>query len=83
MMVLAPGANAGVEWYSGKIGCTLNLAELPDGSDRVLLVVYTFCAAGPVSELRSLPSPIGRTFTTAELAREAQPSVWRIEARNP
>lgn len=47
------------EWmeWSGtqeKIGCTLNLSELPDGSDRVLLVVYTFSAVGPISELRTL-----------------------------
>jgi hypothetical protein len=47
------------EWmeWSGtpeQIGCTLSLSELPEGSDRVLLVVYTYCAAGPVSELRTL-----------------------------
>ncbi|WP_175651460.1 trypsin-like peptidase domain-containing protein [Pseudomonas sp. Marseille-P9899] len=35
-------------------GCTLNLAALPAGADRLVLVVYTFSAAGPVSELRSL-----------------------------
>jgi len=45
-----------MEWSGGqeKVGCTLNLASLPAGSDRVLLIVYTFSAAGPVSELRTL-----------------------------
>lgn len=37
-----------------KIGCNLRLSQLPVGSDRVLLVVYTFSAVGPVSELQSL-----------------------------
>jgi S1-C subfamily serine protease len=45
-----------MEWSGGqeKVGCKLNLEELPAGSDRVLLIVYTFSAAGPVSDLRSL-----------------------------
>lgn len=37
-----------------KVSCSLNLAQLPTGADRLLLVVYTFSAMGPVSELRSL-----------------------------
>jgi S1-C subfamily serine protease len=45
-----------MEWSGGqeKVGCKLNLEELPAGSDRVLLIVYTFSAAGPVSDLRAL-----------------------------
>jgi len=31
--------------------CDIDLDKLPDGSDRVLLVLYTFSAQGPVSEL--------------------------------
>jgi len=45
-----------MEW-SGKqasIGCSLDLSALPGGSEAVLLVVYTFAAAGPVSELKEL-----------------------------
>lgn len=37
-----------------KICCNLNLGQLPTGADRVLLVVYTFSAMGPVSDLRLL-----------------------------
>ncbi len=53
---LLQASQAWMEWGggSGKIGCSLCLSHLPVGSDRVLLVVYTFSAAGPVSELRSL-----------------------------
>lgn len=49
-------SHAWMEWSGAqeKIGCTLNLADLPEGSDRVLLIVYTFSAAGPVSHLRTL-----------------------------
>lgn len=45
-----------MEWSGSqdKISCRLNLESLPAGSDRALLIVYTFSAAGPVSELRSL-----------------------------
>lgn len=45
-----------MEWSGDqdKVTCMLNLASLPVGSERVLLIVYTFSAAGPVSELRSL-----------------------------
>lgn len=45
-----------MEWNGSqeRIGCSLNLTKLPAGSDRVLLVVYCFSAAGPVSELRTL-----------------------------
>jgi S1-C subfamily serine protease len=45
-----------MEWSGSKekIACTLKLDKLPAGSDRVLLIVYTFSAAGPVSELRTL-----------------------------
>lgn len=45
-----------MEWGGdqSKICCKLNLDDLPSGSDRVLLIVYTFSAAGPVSELRTL-----------------------------
>lgn len=47
------------EWmaWSGSqdiIGCSLDLAQLPQGTERVLLVVYTYSAAGPVSALQSL-----------------------------
>ncbi|KWH20303.1 trypsin [Burkholderia ubonensis] len=37
-----------------RIGCQLDLSALPAGADRVLVVVYTFSAIGPVRELRSL-----------------------------
>ncbi len=37
-----------------KVACDLNLAKLPPGADSLLLVVYAFSAAGPVSELGSL-----------------------------
>lgn len=45
-----------MEWSGGqeKVGCKLNLASLPVGSDRVLLIVYTYSAAGPVSDLQTL-----------------------------
>ncbi|BBP69386.1 serine protease [Pseudomonas sp. Seg1] len=47
---------AWMEWVGDqqKVGCKLNLDEIPAGSDRVLLVVYTFSAVGPVSELKNL-----------------------------
>ncbi|KAE9641112.1 trypsin [Pseudomonas sp. PB103] len=47
---------AWMEWVEDqqKVGCKLKLDEIPAGSDRVLLVVYTFSAAGPVSELKNL-----------------------------
>lgn len=28
-------------------------------------------------------TPSGKTFTTAQISREAQPCLWRVEARNP
>lgn len=45
-----------MEWSGGpeKVGCSLNLATLPDGAERVLLVVYSYSAAGPVSALKTL-----------------------------
>lgn len=45
-----------MEWSGdqAKVGCKLNLSALPSGSDRLLLIAYTFSAAGPVSDLRSL-----------------------------
>lgn len=45
-----------MEWNGSqeKIACRLNLSALPAGADRILVVVYTFSAIGPVSELRSL-----------------------------
>ncbi|MCK1792783.1 trypsin-like peptidase domain-containing protein [Pseudomonas violetae] len=45
-----------MEWSGDKdkVGCKLNLASLPEGSDRVLLMVYTYSAVGPVSDLRTL-----------------------------
>ncbi|VVN70776.1 trypsin-like peptidase domain-containing protein [Pseudomonas fluorescens] len=47
---------AWMEWSGDqdKVGCKLNLASLPAGSDRALLIVYTYSAAGPVSDLRTL-----------------------------
>lgn len=47
---------AWMEWVGDqqKVGCKLNLDEIPAGSDRVLLVVYTFSSVGPVSELKNL-----------------------------
>ncbi|WP_295475351.1 trypsin-like peptidase domain-containing protein [uncultured Pseudomonas sp.] len=43
-------------WSGGpqNVGCTLRLADLPGGSDRVLLMVYVYAAAGPISEAGSL-----------------------------
>ncbi|WP_426202256.1 trypsin-like peptidase domain-containing protein [Pseudomonas sp. TWP3-1] len=45
-----------MEWKGDQenVGCALNLAELPAGSDRVLIIVYTFSAVGPVSDLKTL-----------------------------
>lgn len=45
-----------MEWSGGpeNVGCTLTLDSLPGGSDRVLLMVYVYAAAGPVSEVSSL-----------------------------
>ncbi|KVM90149.1 trypsin-like peptidase domain-containing protein [Burkholderia stagnalis] len=47
---------AWMEWSGSqeKIGCRLDLSALPAGADRVCVVVYTFSALGPVSELRSI-----------------------------
>ncbi|MGO0757907.1 trypsin-like peptidase domain-containing protein, partial [Pseudomonas aeruginosa] len=49
-------SQAWMQWSGGqeKICCNLNLGQLPTGADRVLLVVYTFSAMGPVSDLRLL-----------------------------
>ncbi|MHA6162035.1 trypsin-like peptidase domain-containing protein [Pseudomonas sichuanensis] len=60
-----------MEWSGSqeRIGCKLDLGKLPAGADRVLLVVYTFSAAGPVSELRSLRLQIDNQIEfTPELA---------------
>ncbi|MGX5218840.1 trypsin-like peptidase domain-containing protein [Pseudomonas segetis] len=45
-----------MQWSGGpeKVGCALDLAALPAGADRVLLVVYSYAAAGPVSTLKTL-----------------------------
>ncbi|TVT85194.1 trypsin-like peptidase domain-containing protein [Pseudomonas sp. H3(2019)] len=45
-----------MEWSgtTSSIGCSLDLSRLPGGSERLLLVVYTFSAAGPISELKDL-----------------------------
>jgi S1-C subfamily serine protease len=47
---------AWMQWSGGpeRVGCSLKLDQLPSGSDHLLLMVYTFAAAGPVSELSSL-----------------------------
>lgn len=47
------------EWmeWSGepeRVGCSIDLSRLPQGSDRVLIVAYTYSNLGPVSTLRSL-----------------------------
>ena len=49
-------SQAWMQWSGDreKIRCNLNLGQLPAGAERVLLVVYTFSGAGPVSDLRSL-----------------------------
>ncbi|MBD8491936.1 trypsin-like peptidase domain-containing protein [Pseudomonas syringae] len=45
-----------MQWSGGPqdVGCSLTLGSLPAGSDRVLLMVYVYAAAGPVSEIASL-----------------------------
>lgn len=45
-----------MEWSGGpeKIGCSVNLAKLPQGADRLLMVVYSYGAAGPLSALKTL-----------------------------
>lgn len=45
-----------MQWSGGPqdVGCTLTLNSLPAGSDRALLMVYVYAAAGPVSEIGSL-----------------------------
>ncbi|WP_421555180.1 trypsin-like peptidase domain-containing protein [Pseudomonas kitaguniensis] len=45
-----------MEWSGDPacVGCSLDLSALPGGSEGLLLVVYTFAAAAPVSELKSL-----------------------------
>ncbi|MET1068345.1 MAG: trypsin-like peptidase domain-containing protein [Pseudomonas prosekii] len=45
-----------MEWSGtpSSIGCSLDLSKLPGGSERLLVVVYTFAAAGPVSDLKDL-----------------------------
>ncbi|MCS3467330.1 S1-C subfamily serine protease [Pseudomonas sp. JUb42] len=53
-----------MEWSGepAKIGCQLKLGKLPAGSDRVLLVVYSFAAIGPVSELGGLRLQVDGTI---------------------
>ena len=53
-----------MEWGGdqSKIICKLNLDDLPFGSDRILVIAYTFSAAGPVSELRSLTMVVDNQF---------------------
>ncbi len=45
-----------MEWQEDphKPRCDLDLNKLPEGSDRVLLVLYTYSSVGPVSELGGL-----------------------------
>lgn len=45
-----------MEWSGAQtsVCCALDLSALPGGTERVLLVVYTFAAAGPISELKDL-----------------------------
>lgn len=45
-----------MEWGGdpGKIECKLSLNNLPARTDRLLLIVYTYSAAGPVSDLYKL-----------------------------
>ncbi len=45
-----------MEWQGDphKPRCDLDLSKLPAGSDRVLLVLYSYSSAGPISELASL-----------------------------
>ena len=55
-----------MEWMGdqNRPGCKLNLAGLPAGADRLLVVVYVFSAAGPLSELRSLRLSIDEKIET-------------------
>lgn len=45
-----------LEWSGNpdRVDCDLRLDRLPSGTERVLVVVYRYAAAGPVRELRSL-----------------------------
>ena len=65
-----------MEWSGepARIGCQLKLDNLPDGSDRLLLVIYTFAAIGPVSELGGLrlevlQAPGGKRLKAADFLR--------------
>ncbi|MFT5781312.1 MAG: S1-C subfamily serine protease [Pseudomonas sp.] len=53
---LLHSAQSWMEWQlsAGQVSCTLKLTQLPAGSDRALLIVYTFGAAGPLRELAGL-----------------------------
>lgn len=48
----------------GPVGCTLNLAKLPDGASRVLVVVYVYSVTGPVSRLGNLRLSVDEAFET-------------------
>ncbi|WP_312933310.1 trypsin-like peptidase domain-containing protein [Pseudomonas sp.] len=45
-----------------QVGCALRLDHLPEGSDRVLLLVYRYANLGPVSALGSLTLRIDQTI---------------------
>ena len=67
-----------MEWSGdqAKVGCVLRLDGLPAQANRLLLVVYVFAAAGPVSELRSLRLQIeGRSDFALNLAENGEAAI--------
>lgn len=58
-----------------------------DRAVALFLIHPVLCRDGdlnlPPCRVGADKTPVGKTFKTAELAREAQPSLWRNEAQNP
>lgn len=75
-----------------RVECSLDLAGLPAGSDRLLLMVYVYAAAGPVGELGRLnltvdgqiehPLALGEHGETAILVAEfyRRNEQWKVRA---
>ena len=81
---IQPGSSGSPLFDSAGSVVGMVTSTIPDAQNMNFAVkaglALAFLGACGVVASRTLT---GRTFTTAQMAREAQPSLWKIAARNP
>ncbi len=81
---IQPGSSGSPLFDSSGAVVGMVTSTVPDAQNMNFAVkaglTLAFLDACGVNAVRS---PTGKTFTTSQISREAQQSLWRIEARNP